>query len=137
MQALHYHNGLRMQHNIAGCNTMLLGGTFSLLTHGCHRGIPQGIQGMSVRLLKLADKHSLTRSTRSVLSGCPVDSYHEPAQQFYPSREGAFSLRSPLAPLFVTHPVGIRAQQQYRLYSGTSQRLVRCAARRRNYPFFL
>ena len=43
-----------MQHNMAGCNLMLLGETFSLLTHGCHRGIPQGIQGMSVRRLKLA-----------------------------------------------------------------------------------
>ena len=121
-----------MQQDITGCDAVLLGETFSLLTHGCHRGIPQGIQGMSERLLLLADKHSPTRSTRSVLSGCPVGFYHGPAKQFYPSKEGAFSLRSARAPLFVTHPAGIRAQQKNSPYSGTTPCLVHCAARRRD-----
>ena len=48
-----------MQHNIAGCDLMLLGGTFSLLTPGCHRGIPQGIQGMAERLTLLAEPNSI------------------------------------------------------------------------------
>ena len=32
---------------------------------------------------------------------------------------------------------GVLTYQEYSLYSGTSQRLVRCPARRRDYPFFL
>ena len=101
-----------MQPNIAGYDIVLLGGTFSLLTHGCHRGIPQGIRGMSERLLLLADKHSRTQfHPFSPIGVWCVESSWVRAVLVPVRGKGVLYLDSTLDLLFVTHPAGIRAQQ--------------------------
>ena len=126
-----------MQHNIAGNDIVLLGGTICLLTPSSHLGgkAPRHSE-RSVGLAELPDR---TRSTRTVLSTCVTDGHPKRIPQikpFIPPWRVPYRLARRPEHLFVTHPGAVRAQQKYSLYSGTPKRLVRCAARRAGYPLF-
>ena len=77
-----------MQHVIAGCNTMLLGETIRLLTHGSQpwgQG-PEALRNdKSYRLSSLAVLAPRIQCYRRVVCSAIVD-----LKPFYPSQEGAF-----------------------------------------------